>query len=178
MLSALPGMCYQQGLQFLELSPTAETRAQPCFAPHGVPWEASSCSAPDNRVTTGHVLMAVFGVPEQWRSVTRWFRCLQSQEYTGFPAGLVTSTGRLRWRNILTQCGHRTHSWAVFQQHVSSCHTSHPYMSLPYGQPHSQRQGNSLGQVEAEFCGVKATNYLWNDIISTPVNSAVWCWLQ
>lgn len=51
-------------------------------------------------------------------------------------------------------------------------------MFLPYGQPHSQRQGNSLGQGEAEFCGMKTNGSLWKDLISTAVNSAAWCWLQ
>lgn len=51
-------------------------------------------------------------------------------------------------------------------------------MSLPYGQPHSQRQGNSLGQREAEFCGMKTNYSLWKGIIFTAANSAAWCWLQ
>lgn len=46
-------------------------------------------------------------------------------------------------------------------------------MSLPYGQPRSQRQGNSLGQGEAEFCGVKTRDYLWKDIISTAANCSL-----
>lgn len=162
MLSALPGMCYQQELQFLELSPTAETRAQPCFAPHGVPWEASSCSAPDNRVTTGHVLMAVFRVPEQWRSVTRWFRCLQSQEYTeGFPAGLVTSTGRLRRRNILTQCGHRTHSWAMFP----AARLKLPHIPPLYVPPLWATPRSKAGQ----FPGPRGGRILWGESPQLPL---------
>lgn len=76
--------------------PTAEARAQLCFDPLWVPWEASSCSAPDNHITTEHILMAIFGVKKQWWPITRWFHCLQSLEHTGgFPSGFVKSTGHL-----------------------------------------------------------------------------------
>lgn len=118
--------------------------------------------------------MAIFGVPEQWCSVTKWFYHLKSQEYAGFPSGLVTSTGCLWHCNALSAVPAHT---AELQQHMSSCPTF-PCMSLPYGQPHSQRQGNSLGQREAECCGGETYDSLWNDIISTAANSAGWCWLQ
>lgn len=97
MLSSLPCLAstwYQQELQLLELYPTTEARAQPCFDPLRVPREASSCSAPDNHITTEHILMTIFGVKKQQWPVTRWFHCLQSLERTeGFPSGLAKSTG-------------------------------------------------------------------------------------
>lgn len=106
-------------------------RGKSSFGLHRVLWEASSCSTPDNHIPTECILMAIFGVPEQWCSARRWFHYLQSQEHAGFP---------LVWKHPQGACGIVTHSVQVQHAQLSSGRTCQaaphsPMCPSPMGNP-------------------------------------------
>lgn len=119
--------------------PCNRGQSSPGFGLHRVLWEASCCSTPDNHLPTERILMAISGTlrnkvisPPAKSAVCRfpcWFGNIH----------------RVLAALQCTQCSSSTHSWSLT---CPIAYVNIPPIFIPYRQPHSQRQGNSLGQRE------------------------------